>query len=237
MIPLYAIGVFLSFTLAQGGLVRKWYREKTRGWQRRAAINGLGSLVSFGVLVIFCFTKFLEGAWIVVALIPVLMWVITKIYRHYERVAGQLRVDLSEPLPEKGSLIIVPIAGIHRVVASSIAYAKTLSPNVVAFYVASSEEDADRMEEKWEQWNPGVRLVTFVSRYRLIVRPLVEFIERIDARFNKQKETTIMVLLPQFVPRKWWQRLLHNQSAFRIRSILLAQKDVVIATVPFHLND
>ncbi|UOF90641.1 APC family permease [Fodinisporobacter ferrooxydans] len=234
LIPLYAIGVFLSFTMAQTGLVRKWLKERQKGWTGKIFINGLGAIVTCFVLAIFCITKFLEGAWIVVCLIPVFLLFITKIHRHYDEVAKQLRIDLQDPLPQKGTVIIVPVAGIHRVVASTIAYAKTLSPNVVAFYVAFSEEDARRMEEKWEQWNPGVRLVIFKSRYRTITKPLVEFIERVDSRVANRE--TVMVLLPQFVTRKWWQQFLHNQSAFRIRSLLLSRKDVVIATVPYHLQ-
>ncbi len=235
LIPLYAIGVFLSFTLAQSGLVRKWLREKQKGWQGRLIVNGLGALVSFAVLLIFCVTKFMEGAWIVIILTPILLWFITKIYDHYEDVAAQLRINLDEPLPHKESIIIIPIAGIHRVVASTISYAKTLSPNVVAFYISFSDEDEEKMEKKWEQWNPGVRLVVFRSRYRTIVKPLVDFIERIDTHVKEKQ--TIMVLLPQFVARKWWHRLLHNQSAYRIRSRLLKEKDVVVATVPFHLSE
>jgi hypothetical protein len=235
LIPLYAIGVFLSFTLAQSGLVLKWWREKNSGWQRKVLINGFGAAVTFAVVLIFSITKFLEGAWITVVLTPILLWMITKIHQHYETVASQLRIDLKEPLPQKESIIIVPVAGIHRVVASTLAYAKTLSPKVVAFYVAFSEEEADRMEEKWSQWNPGVRLVTFVSRYRTVVEPLVEFVERVDNRVNPTD--TVMVLLPQFVPKKFWHRVLHNQSAFRIRAKLMGRKDVVVATLPYHLHE
>ncbi|TVY06866.1 APC family permease [Paenibacillus cremeus] len=235
LIPLYAIGVFLSFTLAQSGLVRKWLVEKQKGWQGKLAINGLGALVSFAVLLIFCITKFEEGAWIVIVVTPLLLWCITKIYNHYEDVANQLRINLEEPLPQKESIIIVPVAGIHRVVASTISYAKTLTPNVVAFYISFSDEDEEKMQTKWEQWNPGVRLVVFRSRYRTIVKPLIEFIERIDSHVREKQ--TVMVLLPQFVAKTWWQRLLHNQSAYRIRSRLLREKDIVVATVPYHLNE
>ncbi|BCJ88205.1 APC family permease [Effusibacillus dendaii] len=235
LIPLYAIGVFLSFTMAQSGLVLKWVRERNRGWQRKVLINGIGAAATFAVVLIFSITKFTEGAWIVVVVTPLLLWLITKIHKHYEAVAKQLRFDLNDPLPQKESVIIVPVAGIHRVVASTLAYAKTLSPKVVAFYVAFSEEEAERMEKKWEQWNPGVRLVTFVSRYRTVVEPLVEFVERVDCRLNRT--STVMVLLPQFVPKKFWQRLLHNQSAFRIRAMLFGRKDVVVATLPYHLQE
>ncbi|MGZ4107837.1 MAG: APC family permease, partial [Tumebacillaceae bacterium] len=235
LIPLYAIGVFSSFTLAQSGLVKKWFSEKPKGWVRKAIINSLGTLVSFAVLAIFCLTKFREGAWIVIVLTAILLFFITKIYKHYEAVAKELRIELKDPLPEKGSVIIVPVAGIHKVVASTIAFAKTLSPNVIAFYVASSEEEADRMEEKWESWGTGVRLVTFVSRFRTVIQPLAEFIERVDKRVNKTD--MVMVLLPAFIPRKWWQRLLHNQSALRIRTLLMARRDVIVATVPYHLQE
>jgi amino acid transporter len=235
LIPLYAIGVFSSFTLAQSGLVIKWFREKPKGWVQKSITNSIGTLVSFAVLAIFCVTKFLEGAWIVIVLIAILLFFITKIYKHYEAVAKELRIDLTDPLPEKGSVIIVPVAGIHKVVASTISFAKTLSPNVIAFYVASSEEEADRMEEKWESWGTEVRLVTFVSRFRTVVQPLAEFIERVDKRVNKTD--MVMVLLPAFIPRKWWQRLLHNQSALRIRTLLMARRDVIVATVPYHLQE
>ncbi|MDP4169854.1 MAG: amino acid permease, partial [Bacillota bacterium] len=199
-----------------------------------AATNGMGALVTFLVLMIFCMTKFLEGAWIIIIVTPAFLWLITRIYSHYEHVANELRLDLSIPIPQKESLIIVPVAGIHRVVASTITHAKTLSPNVVAFYVAFSEEDAMRMEKKWEEWNPDVRLVSFVSRYRTVTKPLIAFIERINNHVHEKQ--MVIVLLPQFIPKKTWHRLLHNQSAFWIRSKLLARQDVIIATVPYHLH-
>jgi amino acid transporter len=235
LIPLYAIGVFLSFTLAQSGLVRKWVKERMKGWQRKALINGLGAIVSLAVLLIFCFTKFLEGAWIVVLLTPLLLLGITKISRHYDSVAEELRIDLSQTkIEENEPIIIVPVAGIHRAVVTSLNYAKSLTSNVVAFYVAFSDEEEEKMEEKWETWNPGVRLVIFKSRYRTISKPLVEFIERIDAHITP--EQSIMVLMPQFITKKWWHRLLHNQSANRLRSKLQADKDIAVATVPYHLQ-
>ncbi|MFD0695684.1 APC family permease [Paenibacillus sp. GCM10027628] len=236
LIPLYAIGVFLSFTLAQSGLVRKWIRERNAGWWRKLLINGLGALVSFAVLLIFCFTKFVEGAWIVIVVTPLLLWLITKISAHYDDVAKQLRIDIAhDRVCTKESLIIVPVAGIHRVVAQSLNYAKSLSPNVIAFYVSFSEEEEEAMEEKWNKWDPGVRLVVFKSRYRTIVKPLAEFIERIDTHVSEKQ--SIMVILPQFIPKKWWHRLLHNQSASRIRSKLQSDKDIVVATVPYHLHE
>ncbi|TWD96403.1 amino acid/polyamine/organocation transporter (APC superfamily) [Neobacillus bataviensis] len=235
LIPLYAIGVFLSFTMAQVGLVIKWCKEKSQGWKRKAIINGIGALVTFFVVIIFSLTKFEEGAWIVVFITPILLWVITKINKHYKNVAKQLNVDLAVPIPTTDTVIIIPVAGIHKVVVSTIGYAKALTPNVVAFYVAFSPEAAKEMEDKWAQWNPGVRLVVVVSRYRTVIKPLIEFIGRIEYHLGEKKRVT--VLLPEFFTSKWWHRLLHNQSAFRIRATLFARKDVVVATVPFRLND
>jgi amino acid transporter len=235
LIPLYAIGVFLSFTMAQIGLVLKWRRDKTQGWQRKAIINGIGAAVTFFVVIIFSITKFEEGAWIVVVITPLMLWVITKISKHYDSVAKQLKIEITEPIPSTDTVIIIPVAGIHKVVVSTISYAKSLTPNIIAFYVAFSHEDAKKMEDKWDKWNPGVRLVVVTSRYRTLIKPLIEFIDRIDNHYKHQKKLT--VLLPEFITHKWWHRLLHNQSAFRIRSILLNRKDLVVSTVPFHLKD
>ncbi|MGG3471378.1 APC family permease [Neobacillus pocheonensis] len=235
LIPLYAIGVFLSFTMAQIGLVLKWRKDKSQGWQRKAIINGIGAVVTFFVVIIFSITKFEEGAWIVVVITPILLWVITKISKHYDNVGKQLKFDLTETIPSTDTIIIIPVAGIHKVVVSTISYAKSLTPNVVAFYVAFSPEDAKKMEARWDEWNPGVRLVVVTSRYRTLIKPLIEFIERIDHHYKHEKKIT--VLLPEFITHKWWHRLLHNQSGLRIRSILLNRKDVVVSTVPFHLND
>jgi amino acid transporter len=235
LIPLYAIGVFLSFTLAQSGLVLKWLRERSKGWQRKTVINSLGAILTFCVAIIFSITKFTEGAWIVVILTPVMLWMITKVHRHYEDVAKELRIELDHPLPAKeGLVVIVPIAGIHRVVESTLAYAKQLTTNVVAFYVALSDEEEEKMEERWEKWDPGVRLVVFKSRYRTIIKPLVDFTERIETHLGENQ--TIIIMLPQFVTTKWWHRLLHNQSAHRIRRKLQHRMDIVVATVPYHLR-
>jgi hypothetical protein len=234
LIPLYAIGVFLSFTLSQSGLVLKWIRERSPGWKWKTLLNGFGAIVTALVVLVFSVTKFMEGAWIVILITPVLLWFITSIHKHYDDIADELRIDLKEPLPQKESLIIVPVAGIHRVVAETISYAKTLTPNVLAFYVAFSDEDEQKMEEKWEKWNPGVRLVVFKSRYRTLLKPLTEFIERIDAHVEEKQ--SIMVILPQFVPRKKWHRFLHNQSAHRIRKKLQAQRNIVVAIAPYHLR-
>ena len=137
---------------------------------------------------IFSITKFHEGAWLVIIITPLLLWGITKISHHYEDVANELRINLcEEKIAPKESIIIVPVAGIHKAVSATLDYARSLSPNVIAFYVAFSDEDEKHMEEKWEQWNPGIRLIVFKSRYRTFVKPLLEFIERIDPMLPRSR--------------------------------------------------
>lgn len=235
LIPLYAIGVFLSFTLAQTGLVVKWWKEHPEKWVSKLITNGVGALVSFVVLIIFSVTKFLSGAWIVILTLPLIVILITKIHRHYEATAKELHLDYESPLPQKETVIVVPVAGIHRVVAESIGYAKKLSPNIIAFYVATSPEEEQKMEERWQNWDVGVRLVTHVTQYRNVVQPLVEFIERVDNGIHDS--TTVMVLLPKFITRKFWHRILHNQTANRIQRNLQRRKDIVVAIMPYHLHD
>jgi amino acid transporter len=234
LIPLYAIGVFLSFTLAQTGLVLKWWRDRSEGWKGKFVINGLGAVISFVVLMIFAVTKFMSGAWLVIVLLPLIVFALNKIHQHYESIALELRLDMTLPIPAKESVVIVPIAGIHKVVAQSIGFAKTLSPNVIAFYVAQSEEEEQKIKERWKEWNPGVRLVTHYSHYRQVMNPLIEFIERVDNGIHES--TSIMVLLPKFITIKWWHRLLHNQTANRIQDSLQSRRDIVVAIMPYHLH-
>lgn len=175
--------------------------QRTSIWLgRQVPYQWFRGIVSLAVLIIFCITKFSEGAWIVIIVTPLLLWGITKISCHYDDVAKQLRIDITqERVSTKEPVIIVPVAGIHRVVAQSLNYAKSLSPNVIAFYVSFSDEDEEAMQEKWDKWDPGVRLVVFKSRYRTILKPLAEFIERVDTHVSEKQ--SIMVILPQFMPK------------------------------------
>ncbi|BCU82458.1 amino acid permease [Polycladomyces abyssicola] len=234
LIPLYAIGVFLSFTLSQTGMVVRRWKQRNPGWMRKIAINAAGAVVSFIVLLIFAVTKFTEGAWIVVLVIPLFIFAFYQVRKHYEAVAEELRIDITADKPEKKDhVIIIPVGGISRVVRNTIAYAKTIGDDIVAIHVAFTEEDADKMEKKWEQWNPGVRLVVTRSRYRSVNGPVLRFIDLVQERVG---DNLITVLIPEFIPRRWWQRFLHNQSALWLRFLLLLRKDVIVSTVPFHLR-
>jgi amino acid transporter len=236
LIPLYAIGVFLSFTLAQSGMVIRWFRVKTKGWQPKTLINGIGAVVSFAVLVIFAVTKFEEGAWVVLVILPLLVFLFLRIKNHYEQVAAELKVDVTGVPEPSGNLVIIPISGITTVVNESISYALSLtSPErIIAVYIGFDNESLHRMEEKWERWNPGIRLVTLRSQYRSVMKPLFRFINSAEARVSENDFVTL--LIPEFVTRKWWHRALHNQTSLLIKAYALSRKDIVVISVPYHLT-
>lgn len=234
LIPLYAIGVFLSFTLAQSGMVVRWWRTRSERWLLKLGLNALGALVSFIVLIIFAVTKFTEGAWIVILVIPMFIFVFYKIHQHYKAVAEQLRIHLDEETNRDDGktehIVVVPIGGVNKVVLNTLSYAKKLDGEIIALFISYDEEQEKKIEDLWEQVNPDIRLVITRSRYRSVTRPLLRFIEKIE-----EDNRHITVLIPEFIPSKWWHRALHNQTAFLMRLILLNRTDVIISTVPFHL--
>lgn len=236
LIPLYAVGVFVPFTLSQTGMIVKWIREKPQGWLPKLIINSIGAFISFTVTVIFFLTKFTQ-VWPILVFLPIIIFVFHQIKKHYEDVGDQLRLATTEPdIPIEGNVIIVPVAGMTRVVESSLKYAKSLSPNqIIAVYVAFERDNERSFEEKWKKWQPDVRLVTLYSHYRSIITPLTKFIDTIEHKSGKSNYQ-VTVVIPQFIPKKGWQNILHNQSGLMIRSVLLLRKNVVIATVPYHLK-
>jgi amino acid transporter len=234
LIPMYAVGVFIPFTLSQLGMMVRWLKLKPQGWLLRFTINTIGMLTTLVITLIFIFTKF-EHVWMVFIFLPIVIFVFFQIQRHYRAAADQLRINPERDKPViKGSTIVVPVAGITRVVMNSLSYAKSLTDNVVAVYVGFDDEDIDRMDKKWEEWNPGVRLITLRSSYRSIIRPIIKFIETVE--WKTAETDHITVLIPQFITKHWWQYILHNQSSLLLRAYLFNQKDVVIATVPYHLQ-
>jgi amino acid transporter len=282
LIPLYAVGVFLSFTLSQAGMVRHWLKERdgNRGvgrevesqprpdavadpgrplpdpelaveeahkshfvsdevtapgaWRKSIVINGIGALATAVVLAVFVLTKFVHGAWIVVVVIPLLVLMFRAIHAHYLSVARQLTVEGLGPLREVHHTVIVPISGIHRGVLNALRYAKSIAPeNVSAVYVDIDEEATARLREKWDQWGGGVKLVVLPSPYRELTGPLLRYIYRLD---RKREDDFMTVVIPEFVPAKWWQHLLHNQSSLLLKGALLFKKGVVVVNVPYHLK-
>jgi len=234
LIPLYAVGVFIPFTLSQTGMIIKWIKQRPSGWVVKLIINLVGALISFLVFAIIFVTKF-HQVWFVVIFLPAVVYLFHTINKHYKAVGEQLRC--SHPAVEKinGNVFIVPVAGITTVVERSINYAKSLTNEVIAVYVAFDREDEKRMEQKWAELNNGVRLVTLHSSYRSIIYPLCKFLETVQSKVA-EGGYMVTVLVPQFIPKKRWHTVLHNQSALLIRARLLWSKDIVVATLPYHFK-
>jgi amino acid transporter len=234
LIPLYAIGVFIPFTLSQLGMMVRWIKLRPSGWIAKLIVNTIGMITTLTISLIFIFTKF-HQVWMVFIFLPLVMFAFMRVHRHYLNIADELRINIERDKPQiKGSTIVIPVAGITRVVLNSISYAKSLSDNIVAVYIGFDEEEIQKMEEKWEQWNPGVRLIVLRSRYRSVMRPLIRFIETVE--WKNAETDHITVLIPQFITKHWWENILHNQTSLLIRAYLYNQKDVVIATVPYRLH-
>lgn len=234
LIPLYAVGVFIPFTLSQLGMMVLWLKTKPKGWISRFTVNTIGMVTTLTISLIFIFTKFSQ-VWMIFIFLPIVIYLFFRIYRHYLNTADQLRIDISTEKPViKGSTIVVPVAGVTRVVLKTISYAKSLSENVVAVYVGLDEDEIQKMEEKWEEWNPGVRLIVLRSKYRSVLKPLIRFIDTVEWKTAATDHITI--LIPQFITKHWWENVLHNQTSLLLRAYLFKEKDVVITTVPFHLH-
>ena len=235
LLPLYAIGVFISFTISQGGMVRRWLRLREKGWRWRVWINGVGAAVTGVVLLTLAITKFVEGAWIVVVVIPFLLATFIVMHRHYEEVARELSLEgLDEP-PRFQHTVLVLIGDVHRGVVRAVQYARTLAPTatVRAVYVETDPARTARLEEKWGKWGLGVPLVVLTSPYRSLLRPLLDYLDQIQSRGDDQMVT---IVLPEFLPRHWWQHVLHNQTALLVKGALLFRKNTVVADVPYHLK-
>lgn len=236
LIPLYAVGVFLPFTLSQSGMMLKWLREKPQGWLPKFIINTIGSVISLVVTLMFFITKFSQ-VWSILVFVPIIVFIFHKIKQHYDAVGDQLRLTTCEPpMKIEGNVMIVPVAGMTHVVENSLNYAKSLNPQqIIAVYVAFEREDEKKFEEKWKKWQPDVRLVTLHSHYRSIINPLSKFVDTVEHKAS-EGNYQVTVVIPQFIPKKGWHNILHNQSSLLIRSFLLFRKNVVITTVPYHLK-
>ena len=234
LIPLYMIGVFVSFTLSQAGMVAHWRRLRGPGWKTSAAINGFGAMVTGLVLIVVAVTKAHEGAWIILVLIPVHVFAFRVTKRHYDIVAEQLSLsDWTREDSRRHNTVLVPISGLHRAVVQAVAYAKTLSPDVRAVYVSTDPMMTARLRDEWHKWGQGVPLVFLESPFRSLMEPFLEYIEQVDA---ERPDDFVSVVLPEFVPAKWWQHLFHNQSALLIKGALLFKPNVVVTSVPYHLR-
>lgn len=253
LIPLYAIGVFLSFTLSQAGMAIRLGRagrlkpgqeirtkDTTLGydprWRGKQILSGFGAVVTGLVMIVFAVTKFAQGAWMVVALIPALVFVFFRIHQHYREVANQLSLDRpTRPRSVQRHRVIIPIANVHQGVLEALQYARSLSSDVTAVHVAIDPEEGKAVREKWERWGDGTRLVVIDSPFRDTIGPLIDYIERIEEQLGPHDILTIV--MPYFVPARWWHTFLHNQTALAIRLAFLFRKSTVVADVPYRLSD
>lgn len=235
MLPLYAIGVFISFTLSQFGMVVHHQREHEPGYRRGMVINGIGGVLTAVVLVVLVITRFTEGAWAVLVLMPLLVLVFRAINTHYRTVARQLSLEKAPPVEAvRRHTALVLVSGMHRGVLPALQYAKSLAQdNTVAVYVDMDPEATEKVRAKWGQWEHDIPLIVLPSPYRSLVRPILRYIDELDELYE---DDVLSVIVPEFVPSLWWEHLLHNQTALLIRTALLFRRGIVIVSVPYHLE-
>jgi nucleotide-binding universal stress UspA family protein len=235
LIPLYAIGVFTSFTLSQAGMVVHWRRSREAGWRRSIVINGIGAVATGIVTLVVALTKFADGAWLVILLIPLLIGLFWAIHRHYMSLERARRAET--PLVPEEVIVraVVPIADAGVQARQALAFARAIAKNddhVVAVHVTDDIPNADRLRREWEEWEPGVELIIVESPFRSLTGPLLAYI---DALKETHPNDTLTVVLPEFVPSHWWENLLHNQTALRLKAALLFHPGIVVSNVPYHM--
>ena len=253
LLPLYAIGVFLSFTLSQAGMTRRWaksgrlapgeevkegssFLRHDRRWRMKMIINGTGAVLTAVVACMFAATKFVDGALVVIIIIPLLVAMFGAIHGHYRDMSAQLSLEDYGAPPRIGRhRVLLPISGVHRGTVAALRYALALSDDITAVYVSTDAVKARYVQEKWGLWGNGVRLVVIESPYRLLVEPLLEYVERIADQ--RQPNETLTIVVPQFVPSRWWHQLLHAQTAVVLRLALLFRPGIVITNVPYHTTE
>ncbi|MGE5391904.1 MAG: APC family permease [Deltaproteobacteria bacterium] len=240
LISLYAVGVFTSFTLSQTGMVLHWWKERSQGWELKAAVNGLGALVTGVAVSVIGITKFTEGAWIVFVVVPLLIALMLRIKRHYIMVAGQLDIP-NEYLPaldltaNYSHHVIVPIDSLNVMVVKALRYARSLTPNVEAFHVEIYPGEADKLRNKWAMLNTNIPLIIKYSPYREVVNLLTKYI---DSEEHASKPGDIItVLLPQFFVSRRWEMALHNNTSLFIANAMLKKRNVIVSIIPFYLED
>jgi len=235
LIPLYAIGVFVSFTLSQAGMVKRWLAKKGVHWRKKLIVNGVGAVTTGIATVIIASTKFLHGAWIVFLLVAVLILMFQGIRSHYRAVSEQIALDRRgerPPLPRR-NIVIIPISGLNRAVVRAVDYARSRPGEVRAIYVDLDPEESAKVKIQWAQWGGGINLIARPSPYRSILGSLLEYIEEI---LEKEPNTWVTVVIPEILPARWWQNILHNQRALMLKAALLFKDRVIIIDVPFHLT-
>jgi amino acid transporter len=235
LIPLYAIGVFVSFTLSQTGMVKRWLVKKGPHWQTKLTVNGIGAVTTGIATIIIATTKFMQGAWIVFLLVAILLLMFQGIRSHYKAVKEQIALDRRgerPPLPRR-NIVIIPISGLNRAVVRALDYARSRPGEVRAVYVDLDQEESAKVKIQWAQWGGGVNLIALSSPYRSVLRSLLDYVEEV---LEKDPNTWITVVIPEILPARWWQNILHNQRALMLKAALLFKDRVILIDVPYHLT-
>jgi hypothetical protein len=253
LIPLYAVGVFMSFSLSQTGMAVRWWKSgrlkpgqelhesgstvhHDRRWKLKLVINGFGAIFTCIAMFVFAITKFASGAWIVVLIIPSLVFIFFRIHRHYKDLAAELSLDSYGAPPRiQRHRVIVPVSGVHRGTLRALHYARSISPDVTAVHIVIDPAEEQRTREKWDRWGDGLRLQVIQSPYRLLLEPLLDYIRQIAAQ--RQPNEILTVVVPEFVPSRGWHNLLHMQTALLLRMGLLGLRNIIITEAPYHLGD
>lgn len=241
LLPLYAVGVFLGFTISQTGMVRRWLRRRGPRWQLKALVNGLGAMTTMVVMIVITVTRFTHGAWIVILLVPILVMTFFNIHRHYIRVKSILAASRADFISPRKNRVVVLVSGIHSGVVQALNYAKVIAEHgeVEALTVDFPDEHGrdsaalEKLRADWPRYCEGIPLRAVRSPYRKVVEPVVEELDRMR---RVEPEYTITVILPEFVTAHWWENLLHNQTAWRIKGTLLMKPKTVVISIPYHLE-
>lgn len=235
LIPLYAVGVFIDFTISQAGMIRHWLRTRDPGWRRRLAINATGCALTAGVFVVVAAAKAPQSL-IVIVLIPLLVLLMRVIRREYDQQAAELAVphDVVFVGPHREQRVVIPVNGINRAVVQAVNFGRTLSPDLRAVFVTEDQEIGEELRLRWVRQFPGVVLVIVESPYRAVIGPFVAYLNVLDQAWPADKPAPItIVVLPEYVARHWWERILYNQQARRLKSVLVGREHTVIADVPY----
>ncbi|HEX8235014.1 MAG TPA: APC family permease [Abditibacteriaceae bacterium] len=233
LIPLYCVGVFLSFTLSQAGMVKRWRRLKTPGWQVKTAVNGFGAVATCIVMIVFGVVKFSHGAWVVVVLVPALIFIFSQINAHYRSVAKQLSLNGYRPRQAVRHHVAVLVPDIHRGIIPALQYARSMSQNAHAIHVSIDPTREERLQQRWTLWSRGIPLTILPSPFRSLVEPVMQYIDRIQAQ---DSDSIVTIIIPEFVPTGWWAKLLHGHAGFALALRLHFKQNVVVVNVPYHIE-
>jgi len=240
LIPLYSVGVFVCFTLSQSGMVKHWFATREPGWWWRASVNAFGGLLTFVVLIVVTSVKFQNGAYLVIILIPVLVAMMLFIQRQYSASQRQLaiRPEFVARPPHREERVVIPIPGLTRAVIQAVNVGRSISDDVRAVYISEDPEAAVDMRRQWERQVPGVPLVVVESPYRALVGPFLAYLDVLDRAWPPDKpEPITFIVVPEYVARHWWERILYNQSAKRLRTVLVGRPHTVVVSAPYRREE